>query len=178
MADERATIEQIVRAWKFQRGDERGLEGRLVDALDRFVAPIVAERQEQSDLADRCHAAENRVIEELVKVRAERDRLRRDSEPTLLTVENGFQGCTDRNPDVCACGKDDRIWCAACSEEIEDGQEAYFLSFPEHVYLSIDHPDQEWTTVWWHKDCDQRDYVAPPVDHLLATEVGSDGAPF
>lgn len=33
-----------------------------------------------------------------------------------------FAGCTDRNPDLCACGADYGAACNVCGEEIEDGQ--------------------------------------------------------
>lgn len=32
-------------------------------------------------------------------------------EPELITIVDGFTGCTDINPDVCACGQDDSVWC-------------------------------------------------------------------
>ncbi|MFC9786457.1 hypothetical protein [Rhodococcus sp. NPDC127528] len=33
-----------------------------------------------------------------------------------------FTGCTDRNPDLCACGDDTAPVCDVCGEWIEDGQ--------------------------------------------------------
>ncbi|RDI32420.1 hypothetical protein DEU38_103153 [Rhodococcus sp. AG1013] len=33
-----------------------------------------------------------------------------------------FAGCTDRDPDLCACGDDGAPVCDVCDEEIEDGQ--------------------------------------------------------
>lgn len=44
----------------------------------------------------------------------------------------GFQGCTDRNADYCACGDDTEVTCETCCEPIEDGQLIREVTVPEH----------------------------------------------
>jgi hypothetical protein len=75
----------------------------------------------------------------------------------LITIEGtAFPGCTNNNPDLCACETWQPIECVACDQEIVDGTQAYTLATPEFPFLGDSHPDQEWSTVFWHVTCDER----------------------
>ena len=65
----------------------------------------------------------------------------------------GFEGCTDRNPDYCACATDVQPVCGVCGQEIEPGERAWARQWPEYNTLPLDHDDQEWCIVSWHDEC-------------------------
>lgn len=75
-------------------------------------------------------------------------------QPELITIPK-FQGCTDSNPDLCACGEA-ALMCAACNEEIEDGAQAYTVREKCCPWLLDADPDQQWQDAWWHASCDER----------------------
>lgn len=75
-------------------------------------------------------------------------------EPDLIELPK-FQGCTNSNPDLCACGES-ALMCAACDEEIEDNSRAYTMREKCKPWLADNDPDQEWQDVWWHFSCDER----------------------
>lgn len=75
-------------------------------------------------------------------------------EPELIELPK-FQGCTNSNPYLCACGEA-ALMCAACDEEIEDNSRAYTMREKCKPWLADDDRDQEWQDVWWHASCDQR----------------------
>lgn len=67
----------------------------------------------------------------------------------------GFEGCTDRNPDVCACATAEDVECSACGEVIEPGTPTY-ARVEGQPWMDPDDLDQEWITLWWHAACDTR----------------------
>ena len=81
--------------------------------------------------------------------------------PELVELPK-FQGCTDSDPDRCACGEA-ALLCAVCDEEIEDGMSAWTVSEKGRPWLRDDDHDQEWSHVWWHVNCDERGTDTPPV---------------
>ncbi|MGR6028987.1 hypothetical protein ACS7JX_19065 [Rhodococcus erythropolis] len=66
---------------------------------------------------------------------------------------DSFGGCTDRNPDVCACGQDTGAQCDICEQDIEDGESIQTLTRSTYPYLPSHHRDQEWEHYIWHVDC-------------------------
>ena len=67
----------------------------------------------------------------------------------------GFEGCTDRNPDVCACATPEDVGCSACGEVIEPGTLTYARQEGQ-PWMDTDDPEQDWITLWWHAACDTR----------------------
>ncbi|MFF8327854.1 hypothetical protein ACH49M_21405 [Rhodococcus qingshengii] len=103
----------------------------------------------------------------VVEVEALREKVRRD-EPTKPSEYNGgFGGCTDRNPDVCACGQDTGAQCDMCEQDIEDGQMIQTLTRSTYPYLPSHHRDQEWEHYIWHVDCATK--AAAEADRALET---------
>lgn len=70
----------------------------------------------------------------------------------------GFQGCTDVNPDVCACATDTQPTCKVCGEEIEPGVLAWSRQWPCYNTLPLDDPHQDWDVLAWHS-CEPRQAV-------------------
>lgn len=64
-----------------------------------------------------------------------------------------FTGCTDRNPDYCACGEDSEVTCNVCDEPIEDGQLIQSITYPGNPYFDAYSPDQHWEHEYWHTVC-------------------------
>lgn len=64
-----------------------------------------------------------------------------------------FTGCTDRNPDFCACGTWTPLLCASCDEEMHDGDEAWGLQRPMYEGIPDGHEEQEWEYLTWHRNC-------------------------
>ena len=73
----------------------------------------------------------------------------------------GFKGCTNRNPDVCACATDEDVECVVCGEVIEPGVPTYARQEGQ-PWMDCDDPEQEWITLWWHATCDTRTRRTPP----------------
>jgi uncharacterized protein YuzE len=86
----------------------------------------------------------------------------RNPQPELITVEDGFSGCTNVDPAWCACSDDGMPTCDRCSVSVEPGQRVYILSAPSFPWLSARHSEQEVEITWWHADCDDR--AAAPVE--------------
>lgn len=81
----------------------------------------------------------------------------RQPDRSVITAEDvTFQGCSDSNPDNCACGSWEPPSCNACQEDCKEGDEVLMLSAPDLVYLADSHPDQSWTYWLWHVRCDER----------------------
>lgn len=78
------------------------------------------------------------------------------SEPELFTIPE-FGGCTNTNPDFCACNEGS-IFCTACDDEIGEGEEVYALQVDVMPWTSGD-PDK-WEDMIWHARCDQRGEAA------------------
>lgn len=74
--------------------------------------------------------------------------------PEMVTIPT-FAGCTDSNPDNCACGES-ALCCTACGDQIEDGAHAYALTTPTCPWIDPDGEGQQWETTWWHDSCDLR----------------------
>lgn len=82
----------------------------------------------------------------------------------------GFQGCTDMDPDACACATDTEVECSACGEVIEPGTPTNARQEGQ-PWLDPDDPEQDWITLWWHASCDTRTSRAKPApsgDELAA----------
>lgn len=77
--------------------------------------------------------------------------------PDLVELPK-FQGCTDSDPDRCACGEPALV-CEACQEEIDEGMSAYVITVKDAPWLTDDDSGQSWSNVWWHATCDQRPKV-------------------
>lgn len=75
-------------------------------------------------------------------------------QPELITMPV-FKGCTNTNPDYCACNEGP-VCCAACGEEIDEGAQAYAARFPLYQWMPPDAPGQEWEDQLWHTNCDLR----------------------
>lgn len=73
----------------------------------------------------------------------------------------GFQGCTDMDPDACACATDTEVECSACGEVIEPGTPTNARQEGQ-PWLDPDDPEQDWITLWWHASCDTRTSRAKP----------------
>ncbi|MDG3012164.1 hypothetical protein G4X40_18640 [Rhodococcus sp. D2-41] len=75
--------------------------------------------------------------------------------PTAPFKADGFDftGCTDRNPDVCACESSTDTECDRCANPIEDGQLIWQLDRVMFPSLPDGHDGQEWETHVWHDDC-------------------------
>ena len=65
----------------------------------------------------------------------------------------GFEGCTDPNPDVCACATDVQPTCALCNHEIEPGEQSWARLWPCYETLPRAHVDQDWDVISWHDEC-------------------------
>lgn len=76
------------------------------------------------------------------------------NEPHLYVMP-GFHGCTHSDPDLCACA-DPGVTCAACEEQIEDGESAYVVRQLGCPWLDAHDPDQDFSDVHWHERCDGR----------------------
>ena len=72
------------------------------------------------------------------------------SEPHALP---GFTGCTDRNPEVCACSHEQPV-CHLCDRSIEGGEMVRSFEWPEYPGVPLDSPDQDWAVYTEHVDCD------------------------
>ena len=66
----------------------------------------------------------------------------------------GFEGCTDPDPDYCACATDQQPTCHDCGREIEPGELAWARNWPCYETLPLDHRDQGWDVISWHDKCD------------------------
>ncbi|MFJ7620039.1 hypothetical protein ACIQYZ_14685 [Rhodococcus erythropolis] len=94
------------------------------------------------------------IAEDLVaEVETLRERVRRDEPSMPAEYNGGFGGCTDRNPDVCACGQDTDEECSICGEVIESGEMCQMLTRAVHPGLPNHHRDQDWEHIVWHADC-------------------------
>ncbi|WP_234551477.1 hypothetical protein [Rhodococcus qingshengii] len=90
-------------------------------------------------------------------------------EPTAPEpYRDSFSGCTDRNPDVCACGQDTGAQCDICEQDIEDGQMIQTLTRSTYPYLPSHHRDQEWEHYIWHVDCARK--AADEADRASETQ--------
>ena len=65
----------------------------------------------------------------------------------------GFEGCTDQNPDVCACGNYEQPTCEICGQEIEPGEQAWARQWPCYNTLPLDSAEQDWDVISWHARC-------------------------
>lgn len=65
----------------------------------------------------------------------------------------GFKGCTDRNPEICACATNQDVECEVCAEVIEPGQLAIMVVRPEYPHLSADDSEQSYEYHWAHEGC-------------------------
>lgn len=75
--------------------------------------------------------------------------------PSEAVVWIGFWGCTDRDPDLCACGADDGVECALCGHEIAPGDVVQSTQRPTYDTLTLVDPDQSWDVHVFHVDCDR-----------------------
>lgn len=75
--------------------------------------------------------------------------------PIELVEVPRFQGCTDSNPDNCACS-DSPVCCDACGDEIDEGSQVYSAVVPCRPWAAPESPSQDWQVVWWHTNCDLR----------------------
>lgn len=75
----------------------------------------------------------------------------------------GFEGCTDQNPEHCACATDRQPTCELCGQEIEPGERAWARQWPCYNTLSLAHPDQDWDVISWHDECPTTS-VFPPAE--------------
>lgn len=89
----------------------------------------------------------------VAEVETLRERVRRDEPSMPAEYNGGFGGCTDRNPDVCACGQDTDEECSICGEVMESGEMCQMLTRPAHPGLPNHHRDQDWEHIVWHADC-------------------------
>lgn len=84
----------------------------------------------------------------------ELERLRAQGPVLMYTDEyRGFQGCTDRNPDICACATDEDLECEVCGEVIAGGLMMTTLIRLSYPLLPDDHDAQVWETHHAHADC-------------------------
>lgn len=94
------------------------------------------------------------IAEALVaEVETLRERVRRDEPSMPAEYNGGFGGCTDRNPDVCACGQETDEECSICGEVVESGEMCQMLTRAVHPGLPNHHRDQDWEHIVWHADC-------------------------
>lgn len=103
----------------------------------------------------------------VAEVEALREKVRRDEPTEPEPYADSFGGCTDRNPDICACGQDTGAQCDICEQDIEDGQMIQTLNRAIHPYLQSHHRDQEWEHYIWHVDCATK--AATEADRALET---------
>lgn len=89
----------------------------------------------------------------VAEVETLRERVRRDEPSMPAEYNGGFGGCTDRNPDVCACGQDTDEECSICGEVMESGEMCQMLTRAAHPGLPNHHRDQDWEHIVWHADC-------------------------
>lgn len=89
----------------------------------------------------------------VAEVETLRERVRRDEPSMPAEYNGGFGGCTDRNPDVCACGQDTDEECSICGEVMESGEMCQMLTRAVHPGLPNHHRDQDWEHIVWHADC-------------------------
>lgn len=82
----------------------------------------------------------------------------RAEQPELITMPT-FNGCTDTNPDYCACN-DGAVCCDACGDEIEDGSEVWALTRPLYPWAAAEGDGQEFENLLWHTNCDLRGSVS------------------
>ena len=73
----------------------------------------------------------------------------------------GFEGCTDQNPEVCACAHDTQPTCVLCDREIEPGEQAWSRQWPCYETLPLGHKDQDWDVISWHNDCEPATETPP-----------------
>lgn len=64
-----------------------------------------------------------------------------------------FPGCTDANPNLCACENWAPPVCDRCEQDIENGQRVHELTRIAYPYLPVDDRDQEWEHFIWHDQC-------------------------
>lgn len=65
----------------------------------------------------------------------------------------GFRGCTDRNPDTCACATHEDPECEVCGEVIADGLMMTTVLRWTYPLLPFDHPEQSHESHHAHADC-------------------------
>lgn len=76
----------------------------------------------------------------------------------------GFEGCTDANPDYCACATDQQPRCEVCGQEIEPGERAWARQWPCYNTLPLNHSDQGWDVISWHDQCPDIRVLPPAGD--------------
>ena len=117
--------------------------GEIITATNRDLAELVGwEIDEDQDCVEWAAAWDQlrEMRAELVRLRAKIARVE-DFVSVHSGTWEGFTGCTDRNPDVCACSTDADVECAVCGNEIEPGQ-AYIAAWVMgNPHLPVDHRD-------------------------------------
>lgn len=67
------------------------------------------------------------------------------------TYRDTFAGCTDRNPDLCACANHEPPVCARCDQEIIDGQRV--TNMLRWTVYDDDPESAEWDVETRHVTC-------------------------
>ena len=65
----------------------------------------------------------------------------------------GFEGCTDRDPNVCACATHQDPECEGCGETVEDGEEIVTVARVGLPTISTDSQLQWWDYHTAHAQC-------------------------
>lgn len=65
----------------------------------------------------------------------------------------GFGGCTDRDPDHCACATDADVVCHECEQVIEPGEMVRSVQWPLYAGIPLDSADQDWDVFTFHDTC-------------------------
>lgn len=86
---------------------------------------------------------------------AQQDHVRTHTITVTETTAEGFnfEGCSDRNPDACACSSYVEVICQLCDEPICDGELIQTVTYPTIHSVDYDSMDQEWETDAWHTAC-------------------------
>lgn len=124
---------------------------REVEALAAILEPEAFDADQAADETWR-KVTQNRALAHAAKVVAAG--YVRVPRPELVTLPT-FKGCTNSNPDYCACNEG-AICCAACGDEIDEGSEAWALSRPLLPWTGPEGDGQEIEDLVWHTNCDLR----------------------
>lgn len=73
----------------------------------------------------------------------------------------GFEGCTDGDPERCACATDQQPTCEICAQEIEPGEQAWSRQWPCYNTLPLNDPDMDWDVISWHDECPSDRVIRP-----------------
>ncbi len=102
-------------------------------------------------------------VDEVIRLLARPEATRSEAEinlgPSDPHLYPGFEGCTSRDPDHCACATDSDPICTNCEQEIEAGEMVQSVTWPEFPSVPLDSPEQDWTFHVWHVDCSRADQI-------------------